>query len=296
LSPLEVETMQIKTNVDLSFKTTMHIGGIADFFYIPESVSELQELIEMLDGKSIVYRIISGGSNLLINDKRHFDAVISMECLDQTLEQIDEKTFYIGASNRIQKVISFVNSKACGGFEELIGLPALFGGIVYMNAGIGGEESAQFCIGDFINRVRVLDRKNKSVCWLNKNECQFSHRRSIFQNDQYIIIGAELTLYEQDERTSKNRIEKRREYCKSHQEYAKGCFGSCFAKFSHSILRTFSRLHLSFGSIKQIPQNPNWLINCGNAKYRDVLVFILLSKFVHHLFRKKIELEIRIWR
>ena len=58
-----------------------------------------------------------------------------------TLVDEGKGRFYIGASNRIQKVISFVNEKGYGGFEELVGLPAMFGGIIYMNAGIGGEKN-----------------------------------------------------------------------------------------------------------------------------------------------------------
>ena len=64
---LEDENMILKKNVDLSKKTTFHVGGIAKNYYIPENSDEMLEILCKL--KDTDFKIISGGSNILINDK-----------------------------------------------------------------------------------------------------------------------------------------------------------------------------------------------------------------------------------
>lgn len=68
-------------------------------------------------------------------------------------------------------MISFVNEKGYGGFEELIGLPAISGGIIYMNAGIGGEKGSIFTISEFVNKIRAYDLKKN--CGILKRRVQF---------------------------------------------------------------------------------------------------------------------------
>ena len=135
-----------------------------------------------------------GGSNLLINDKKIFKTVIYMKNIDNRIIQLTEGRFYVGASNRIQKVITELNQLGYGGFEEFIGLPAMIGGMIYMNAGIGSENNSRFTMSDFVERVRAFDLETKDYIWLLNKDCEFSHRKSVFQTGKYIIVGCEIRL------------------------------------------------------------------------------------------------------
>jgi len=77
-----------------------------------------------------------------------------------------------------------------GGFEGLVGLPALFGGIIYMNAGLGGKNGTQFTISEFIDTVKVWDMDERKVVEFDRSQCEFSHRKSVFQEGHYVILGA----------------------------------------------------------------------------------------------------------
>lgn len=287
--------MKTLQNVNLADKTTFRVGGIARNYYIPENVEELTELICKL--KDNDYRLISGGSNLLINDKKTFENVISCELFDKQLNYLGDGLFYIGASNKIQEVISFVNGNGYGGFEELIGLPALFGGIIYMNAGIGGRKKVKFNIGDFIERVKCLDRTTKNIFWIDKNDCDFGYRTSIFKQDNYIILGAEIKLGEQELEASELKIQKRKEYCRDNQEWGKGCFGSCFCLYTYRILKLNALINKVFSSrIHLANDNPNWLVNNGNATFKSAMRIINTAIKLHKLFHKEIEAEVIIWK
>ena len=68
--------MIIKNNEDLRKHTTVRIGGTAKNYYVPESLEELTGLLQKLRGET--YRILGCGSNLLINDTREYEHVISL--------------------------------------------------------------------------------------------------------------------------------------------------------------------------------------------------------------------------
>lgn len=282
-------------NINLASKTTFKIGGIAKKFYIPESDEDIINLVKQLKSNNEEFYILSGGSNLLINDEKVFTNVIYMEKIDTTIEKKENGSFYIGTSNRIQKVIREVNKQGYGGFEELFCLPAMFGGIIYMNAGIGGRNNVKFNISDFIIRVKALDIDREEIIYLEKKECNFSYRNSIFKNGKYIILGAEIKLDKQDIEISNDRIEKRKEFCKNKQEWGKGCFGSCFSCASGILLRVIALFYHNKKGIKVSKNNSNWLVNDGTGKYKQAISIINKNKFLHKLFHKRIETEVIIW-
>lgn len=292
--------MIILNNEPLSKRTTFHIGGTAEKLYIPESEEELIQVSKDIYDRDHRVYVISGGSNLLINDDRAFPEVVCMAKACRELEQLHDGVFYIGASVRIQKAISFVNSFGYGGFEELIGLPALFGGIIYMNAGIGRESAPLFTISEFVDSVRALDLKTGETVTLTAEECRFGHRTSVFKNGQYIILGAQITCRATDRDDAASRIQKRREDCHKSFEYGKGCFGSCFMRFKGPILRTLSALYkkgiLKYsGKVRFANNNANWLVNEGGGTYKDAMTIINRCKKLHKLAFQKLECEVIIW-
>lgn len=290
--------MIIQENVHLATKTTMKIGGYAEQFYIPENEEELTTIAqEIYDQDQKVY-ILSGGSNLLIND-RQFSRVVYMHEACPEMTDLGEGRFYIGASNRIQKVISFVNDAGYGGFEELVGLPAFFGGIIYMNAGIGGGKNPLFTIGDFVESVRIWDFQEKKLVELAKKECGFGHRISEFQHRPCVILGATLLCPQRDIEDAKQRKEARLRFCKEKFEYGKGCFGTCFEKVNYRILKlvvAYDRVRkLGKGRVTFGKTNKNWLVNQGDGTYRDAIKIINTCKRAHRLFGKEARCEVVLW-
>ena len=285
--------MQVQYDVELKNKTTFHIGGKAKKFFIPSSEKELSELFKSKPND--YFLILSGGSNLLINDKKEFDNVIYMKDIDKNFIQIKDNLFYIGASLRIQEVINRINELNYGGIEELYSLPAMFGGVVYMNAGIGGKTNAKFTISDFICRVKIFNIENKKIEWINKEDCDYSHRHSIFFNNKYIILGAECKFNEQLKEKSKEIIKARIEQCRKKQEIGNGAFGTCFSTANGRLLKIVSMIIRKKGNVRFAKNNSNWLVNEGNGTYKDTIYLINKCVLAHKLFHQKIECEVKIW-
>lgn len=286
--------MKIIKDYNLSKSTTFHIGGIAKNLYIPESTEELIVLLnnELTDNNHLY--ILGGGSNLLINDNKIFENVIDTKEIDKSINNLSDGKYYIGCSNRIQNVVNEINKDGYGGFEELVSLPALFGGIIYMNAGIGSKNKSLFTISDFIDEVKVIDLKTKKIKWLKKEDCDFSHRQSIFQSNDYVILGANIRVNKQDIKKSKERIRARLEKTKKY-ERGKGCFGSCFAESNSKLLKLVSILSLNKNGVYQSKNNGNWLVNDGNGTFVQTMKIINKCKKIHKMFHKSIKCEVQIW-
>lgn len=71
---------------------------------------------------------------------------------------------------------------------NLSGIPGTLGGAIVSNAGAYGSS-----IADFIQSVDVLDLSDLTFKTLDKSDCNFSYRNSIFkQTNNYIILSAKL--------------------------------------------------------------------------------------------------------
>lgn len=292
--------MILLNNVSLKKKTTFKIGGVANCFFIPESEQELVEKTYEIYKKNGTVYIISGGSNLLINDEKVFESVISMEKACIGFENLGNGRFFVGASHRIQSVIHKVNECGYGGFEELVCLPAMFGGVIYMNAGIGRESAPLFTISEFVESVKTFNLKSGKIVDVSNEECDFGHRHSIFKNNEYVILGATIKCKSIDKEEASRKIMNRRKHCKENFEYGHGCFGSCFSKFNGPLLRVLSMLYKKHilkysGEIRFANNNANWLVNDGDGTYKDAIRLIGQCKKLHSALHQDICCEVVIW-
>ena len=281
----------ITYNADLSKMTTMKIGGTASVLYSPESVAELQDVLKKIGDED--YYIISGGSNLLINDKKTFPHVISMRNMNTEIKAIGNGLFYLGASVRIQTAIKEMNKQGYGGLEQFYSIPALIGGMVFMNAGVGKKKND--AIGDYVVSVDVIDRGK--VTTLMRDECQFAYRKSIFQNNpRMIIIGATIQSEEIKADEAENRIKNRMNYVQKTQDHSGANFGTLCSNADTRLVALARFLHK--GNTEGVHfslKRPNCLINSGKGTFDQAMYLIRSVKRIHKIFHKPCELEVRIW-
>lgn len=279
--------MVIKHNEDLKKYTSIHIGGIAANFYIPENISELKQiLVEYPDAY-----ILSAGSNLLINDRKTFANVIYMSELDKNITDLGDGKFYCGASVRGSKLIHEINNHGYGGIEEMISIPGMLGGLIYMNASIGND---QVCLSSFVEKVYAI--KDNQELILSVSDCCFTHRCSIFHQGGYVITGAELRFPFQDKNISKERKTRRIDLCKTKLDYSGFNFGSVFKVCDYRLMDRLRRLNIRLGRARLSSKTTNWIIAREGATFMNVYGIVLLCKFIHKITMKKAIPEICIWK
>lgn len=281
--------MNIISNEPLKKYTSIKIGGIAKNFYMPESTDELIEIMYNLEKKR--YHLISGGSNLLINDKKTFENVIHMKKVDQKIEDLGNGSYYVGASVPIQKLLVTINKAGYGGIEYLYSVPAYVGGAIAMNAGRG--HTSGLAISDYVEEIYVLENSTRKV--LKPEDCTFSYRDSIFKHqDNLIVIGVKFNFKKID--TSTNFRKERIQWVKDTQDTTGFNCGSLFREKNLYIMHLIKFIHPGYkGGVTYSKKTANWLINQGEGTYDQAVKLIKKAIFLHKLLGVKIKLEVIKW-
>ncbi|HKR83764.1 MAG TPA: UDP-N-acetylmuramate dehydrogenase [Terriglobales bacterium] len=190
--------LEILENVPLAPLTTLGVGGNARFFVRAHSLAELEPAIAFALDRQLNLFILGGGSNLVISD-RGFDGLVLQIAVDGIEERRTERAprpgtaenaagavvLDVGAGVLWDAFVSFCVSKNYGGIECLSGIPGNVGGTPVQNVGAYGQE-----VSDTIVSVLVYDLHERCVRELQKVECGFSYRASVFNSThrgRYII-------------------------------------------------------------------------------------------------------------
>lgn len=199
--------------------------------------------------------------------------------------------FTVGASVSLHKLILQINKLGYGGIEYLWSVPGLVGGAVAMNAGRGKQFSQS--IADYILKVRVFH--GGEIKNLNKSECLFSYRNSIFKNDDYLILECTFKFPCVESDDASRRRQERIELCKKTQDYSGANFGSVFSMKNSRIMKVVRWFGLGFRGAHFSKKTSNWIVN-KNGSYKDVIRTIRLVEFIHRVLLKKCEREIIVWK
>lgn len=170
--------MQFEQNYPLSNITTLQIGGPARLFVTVSREQELQEAIQYARQNQIPYLVIGGGSNLLVND-----AGINCLIIKNEIEGIrkDRRFLKIKSGTVLQHLVDYSITHNLSGLQKLTGIPGTVGGAVYGNAGAYGQ-----AISDYIREAICFD--GNQIINLQKDECEFEYRDSIFKKNKFIIL------------------------------------------------------------------------------------------------------------
>ncbi|UPO98529.1 FAD-binding protein (plasmid) [Cetobacterium somerae] len=286
--------MKILENEELRNYTTIKIGGRAEKMYFPQSPKEFSDLLENYGKEESLY-IISGGSNLLINDLKVFKKVISLKEMNCEISQIKDGKFYIGASVPLQKLINFINDKSYGGIEYLYSLPALVGGAVAMNAGRG--KIHKLSISDYIEELHVYDFEEKKNKILNKSECDFSYRHSVCKEKKIFVIGVIFNFEKMEKIESDKRKKTRMELVRRLQDNSGYNFGSVFRQNNKYLMQIIKFIGL--GNSKGVhfsKKTSNWIINNGNGSFKEAYNLIEKIKKIHKFLGFNAITEVILWK
>ncbi|MBQ9513538.1 MAG: UDP-N-acetylmuramate dehydrogenase [Clostridia bacterium] len=179
-----------RENVSLSEKTTIGVGGKARFYLSIDSLIDIKRTIDILNDYGIKYKLIGKGSNLLCSDNGYNGAIISYRH-DRIYKDGEYIVAFSGAN--LNNLISFCRAEGYSGSESLFGIPATVGGAIVNNAG-----AFSFNVSDYLTEVYVIN--NGKLETINKNDCNFSYRNSIFKNNGAFIYKARFKFPKKDKK------------------------------------------------------------------------------------------------
>lgn len=290
LKKLNIE--KIIEDESLSKYTTFKIGGPAKILIEAVSDEEILKIVKLFDEMNENYLIIGNGSNLLISDKVFERPVLVLDKNFAKIERIDKVTLYAESGASLKSLANKALDLGLGGLEAISGIPGTVGGAVYMNAGAYVSE-----IKDVVTKVRCI--KDEKIVELDASEVNFAHRRSIFQEKGYVILGAYFKLEkkarEEIEAEQKNYTQRRVD--KQPLEYPSA--GSVFKRptgyYASKLIEDAGLKGLSVGGAMVSKKHSGFIINTGGASFEDVVTLIEKVKaIVKEKFAVDLEEEIRI--
>ncbi len=273
--------------------STFGIGGNAYFYIKPTTYFDMFEVISELGKRSVKWKIIGNGSNLLFSDDGYDGVIFDTSNIAEICNLGNGR---IIASSGVQ--LSALSYKLAelelSGLEFASGIPATVGGAVFMNAGAFGK-----AISDIVQTVTYFN--GQRVVEAYAKELKFSYRHSIFQeNTNFIIMYSEFNLKHKAKEIILEEMKNNKKIRAEKQPVGKSA-GSVFKAVENmpagKLIDECGLRGLSVGDAIVSDKHANFILNKGGALANDVLTLVqLIKEKVYAKYNKKLELEIEIVR
>ncbi len=247
--------------------TTFRVGGPADYFVMPESSGEVQQVISLCREEKMPYYVIGNGSNLLVSDEGYRGVILQIY---RTMSRIEVEGTLIRA--QAGALLSAIAAKAyensLTGFEFAAGIPGTIGGASVMNAGAYGGE-----MKDVIRSVTVLDQDGK-IRKIEREDLEMGYRTSIISKEGYITLEAEIELSEGKPEEIKALMDdlRTRRVTKQPLEYPSA--GSTFKRpegyFAGKLIQDTGLAGFQVGGAQVSEKHCGFVINKENATAADI--------------------------
>ncbi len=308
----------------LADKTTMRVGGRAEWLVEPANPDELVRAWSASRERGFLPRILGGGANLVIEDGELEGVVMATSRLRYILRpnlnedpqgewslredraraldavpSRDDTRLVAWCGATIPALVNAATELGWSGLEGLAGVPGQVGGAAAMNAGGRWGD-----FWDVVESVRVLDGETGLVLDLPRAQCHPSYRDGGLRG--FVVLGVVVRLKPSTKAAVRAKV---REYIEIKnkvqpvKQWSAGCiFKNPPAEVSAG--RSAGRLveevggkSLSRGAAVVSPLHGNFIVNTGGATAADVFTLI---EDVRDLVREKTGIklvtEVKIWR
>ena len=284
--------LEVLYNEEMSRHTSFKIGGQAEYYIKIKKIEELQELLEISKKHKIPLTVIGNGTNILVKDYGIKGIVAKINI--KNIEISEENAIVtVGAGNTLAEIAQVLKNSDMSGFEELSGIPGTIGGAIRMNAGAHGKE-----IKDVIISATAIDY-NGNIREFTKEEMQLEYRNSIFSKEKYIILSAKLQLEQGNKEEISTKMQEYANWRKEKQPLEYPNAGSTFKRgdgfITAALIDQCGLKGYTVGGAQISTKHAGFIINTGNAKAKDVLELVeITKKQVLQKFGKEIQLEIEV--
>ncbi|SJL83519.1 UDP-N-acetylmuramate dehydrogenase [Vibrio palustris] len=269
--------MNIYENVDLSLISNWKVGGKAKYLIDIENIEDYSKSLSFIKEKNIKALVIGKTSNLLFDS---VDLNIALLRLGQSFFSIkkQDSNLIVGASTPCYSLARKAQQLGLSGLEHIVGIPATIGGLIYMNGG-----SKRKTISENIVSVTSIDNDG-NIIERNREQCEFSYRKSIFQKiPDELILSVELKLSLDDsKKIRKENLQILRDRRKKFPRKQPSC-GSVFISnpVNYKTVGPPGKIIEDLG-LKGLKKNKaqisdihaNFIVNIGGANSNDILFLV----------------------
>jgi UDP-N-acetylmuramate--alanine ligase len=142
----------LRRDEPLAKRTTLRVGGPADFYVEPASENDLTLVLQFCAAHQLPFMVLGRGSNLLVRDGGIRGMVICLAHAVFSAIRVNGEQLICGAGARLKNIAQISRREGLAGLEFLEGIPGSVGGALRMNAGAMG--GAMF---DVVETIRIMD-------------------------------------------------------------------------------------------------------------------------------------------
>lgn len=183
----------LRTNEPLAGKTTFAIGGPAAFYLEAHDESSIRDALTWANAQKLPLTVLGGGSNVLVADRGVEGLVLRVGIRGMRHEIKDARVHvFVGAGENWDTFVAKTVAENWAGIECLSGIPGDVGAAPIQNIGAYGQE-----VCEVIETVHVIDRQSGDSLRIDRADCAFAYRDSIFKGaakDRYIVVGVSFSL------------------------------------------------------------------------------------------------------
>lgn len=178
--------MQILTKYDLSLSNTLQLRSLAEHYAELGSPEDLQALLNDPELRSMTWRVLGGGSNLVLPS---FIKGLVLKVRSNRRELVHEDANYwfvkAQAGDVWNDFVQWTLAQGYWGLENLSLIPGTVGAAPIQNIGAYGVE-----VKDTLWEVACLDLQSGERKTFSSHDCRFAYRDSFFKQEgagKYLI-------------------------------------------------------------------------------------------------------------
>jgi len=283
----------VKADEPLAPHVWFRLGGPAAYMARPQTREQLLGLLQRCRSEGLAFKILSGGSNVLVRDEGVNALVIHLESPAFSDIAVRDHIIEAGAAVPLTALISQSARSGLGGLEILTGIPGTVGGALRCNAG-----DRQGSIGQFVRRATVIDTQNE-IQVRERDDLSFAHRESNL--DEPVILAAEFELETEDPEAVVRRMRRIWIVKKENQPYGHQSSGCVFKNptpdvSAGTLIEQAGLKGARHGAAEVSDRHANFIVAQPGATASDVLQLIdQIRQRVWQQFGYELELQIQIW-
>ena len=274
----------------LSRHTSFQIGGVADYFLLPQTAQELAQVITLCREAGLPFYLMGNGTNLLVGDAGFRGAVVTLSRMQSVAIKGTEIEAQAGAA--LARVSQDARDAGLSGLAFACGIPGSVGGAVVMNAGAYGGE-----VRDVLKTVTVLTRAGE-VRELPKEALGLGYRHSNLMETGDIVLGAVFSLTPGDREEIADEMRSLLRERAAKQPLNLPSAGSTFKRptgyYAGKLIQDAGLAGFQVGGAQVSTKHCGFVVNTGGASAKDVKDLVgEVSRIVYESFGVRLEPEIR---
>lgn len=169
----------------LSRHTSIRIGGPADLFYVARSSDDLRRAVEEAHRAGVPWRVIGGGSNVLIADAGVSGLVVKATAPNAPFRVTESGAGLLveaQAGDMLAALGRRTVLRGLSGLEWAVNVPGTVGAAVVNNSGAFGS-----CVAEHLV-CAVLYIPGEGTCTVNAEELEYTYRDSALKRGEPVAV------------------------------------------------------------------------------------------------------------